>query len=384
MTDDQKALDELSKRFAVEKIAPVAAHHDETGEFPWDIIREAHGLGLMNVHIPEEFGGLGLGGVDCCIIAENLAYGCSGISTAIGGPTLAESPLLVGANTEQKKKYLGRMTEEPLIAAYCVTEPGCGSDVNGVQTSAVQKGDDWVINGNKMWITGAGHANWFFVLARTDKDAKASKAFTGFIVDGDTPGITLGRKEDNMGQRASDTRAVTFEDVVVPKENVLGEVGKGFLLAMKAFDITRPEVGAGAVGLAQRALDEATKYSLERKTFGVPIAKHQAVAHMLADMEINTQAARWLTLRGAWELDQGRPPTFYASQAKAFAADNAIRCARDAVQIFGGNGYSRSMPVEKLVRDAAIFNIYEGTGQIQREIISRTHLQNAMNGSIPI
>eukprot|EP00730_Choanoeca_flexa_P000382 TRINITY_DN10177_c1_g1_i4.p1 TRINITY_DN10177_c1_g1~~TRINITY_DN10177_c1_g1_i4.p1 ORF type:complete len:354 (+),score=55.38 TRINITY_DN10177_c1_g1_i4:84-1064(+) len=240
--DDQKALDEMSKRFAVEKIAPVAAHHDETGEFPWDIIKEAHSLGLMNSHIPEEYGGLGLGGVETCIIAENLAYGCSGISTAIGGPTLAESPVIVGASHEQKKKYLGRMTEEPLIAAYCVTEPGCGSDVNGIQTSARKEGDAFVLNGNKMWITGAGHANWFFVLARTEKDAKASQAFTGFIVDGDTEGIVLGRKEDNMGQRASDTRAVTFEDVVVPQENVIGEVGKGFLLAMKAFDITRPEV----------------------------------------------------------------------------------------------------------------------------------------------
>eukprot|EP00043_Microstomoeca_roanoka_P005017 m.53142 g.53142 ORF g.53142 m.53142 type:complete len:418 (-) comp12766_c0_seq1:125-1378(-) len=380
LNDDQKALDEMSKKFAINDIIPVAAHHDRTGEFPWDLVKKAHGLGLMNVHIPTEYGGLGLGGVECCIISENLAYGCSGISTAIGGPTLAESPLIVGANEDIKKRYLGRMTEEPLIAAYCVTEPGCGSDVANVQTFAEKRGNEWVINGNKAWITGAGHANWFFVLARTDRSAKPGNAFTGFVVDGDTAGITLGKKENNMGQRASDTRTVTFEDVVVPDENRVGDVGFGFKLAMKAFDITRPEVAAGAVGVAQRALDEALRYSLERKTFGIPIVGHQAVAFMLADMKMGVDAARWLTLRAAWELDQGRRPTFFASMAKAFAADHAMKTTTDAVQIFGGNGYSSDYPVEKLMRDCKIFQIYEGTSQIQRHIISQTMAEMAKHG----
>lgn len=378
--EDQKALDELSRKFAKQEIAPVAKEYDESGEYPWPLIEKAHALGLMNVHIPEEYGGMGLGAVDSCIISENLAWGCSGVSTAIGGCALAESPLIVGASHEQKKKYLGRMTEQPLIASYCVTEPGCGSDVAGVQTTAVKKGNEWILNGNKMWITGAGHANWFFVLARTDKEAKAGQAFTGFIVDGDSPGITLGRKEKNMGQRASDTRAVTFEDVRVPVENQLGDIGFGFKLAMKAFDITRPEVAAGAVGVAQRALDEALAYSLERKTMGKPICQHQAVAFMLAEMKMGIEASRLLVHKSAWELDSGRRNTFAASIAKAFAADTAMKITTDAVQIFGGNGYNSEYPVEKLMRDCKIFQIYEGTSQIQRLIISQTMIAEAAGG----
>lgn len=372
MSEDQKSLDELSKKFARQEILPVAAHHDETGEYPWDLIKKAHTLGLMNSHIPEEYGGLGLGAVDSCIISENLAYGCSGISTAIGGPALAEAPVIVGANHEQKKKYLGRMTEEPLIASYCVTEPGAGSDVNGTQTTAVKKGNDWVLNGTKMWITGAGHANWFFVMAKTDKEAKAGQAFTGFIVDADSAGLSLGRKERNMGQRASDTRAVIFEDVVVPDENRIGDVGFGFKLAMKAFDITRPEVAAGAVGVAQRAYEESVQYAIQRKTFGREIAKHQAIAFTIADMAMGIEASRWMTLRSAWEMDQGRRPTFYASMAKGFAADHAMKVTTDAVQVFGGNGYNAEYPVEKLMRDCKIFQIYEGTSQIQRLVVSET------------
>lgn len=377
MSEDQKALDELSKKFAREEIMPVAREFDKSGDFPWDIIKKAHSLGLMNMHIPEEYGGLGLGSVEACIAAENLAYGCSGVSTAIGGPALAESPVLVGGSHEQKKKYLGRMTEQPLIAAYCVTEPGCGSDVAGIKTTAVKKGNQWVINGQKMWITGAGHANWFFVLARTNKTERTGKAFTGFIVDADTPGITLGRKEQNMGQRASDTRAVTFEEVVVPDENRLGDEGVGFILAMKAFDITRPEVAAGATGVAQRALDEATKYALQRKTMGKAIAEHQAVSFMLADMVMGIEMSRLMTRRAAWEMDQGRRPTYYASMAKAFAADHAMKTCIDAVQIFGGNGFNSEYPVEKLMRDCKIFQIYEGTSQIQRLIVSQDLLARA-------
>jgi len=380
LTDEQRFLDEASKKFALNEIAPVAAQYDRSGEFPWDVIKKAHALGFMNPHIPEAYGGPGLGSLTSTILGENFSYGCSGIGTALLGPSLAEAPLIVGANDAQKKSYLGRMTEAPLIAAYCVTEPGAGSDVAGVQTTAVKKGNDWVINGSKMWITGAGHANWFFVLARTDKSAKAGQAFTGFIVDGDTPGISLGKKENNMGQRCSDTRGVTFEEVVVPAKNVIGEVGYGFKLAMKAFDITRPEVGAAAVGVAQRALDESVKYALQRKTMGQVIANHGAIQTLIADMAINVEAARLLVRRSGWEMDQSRRPTYYASVAKCFAADAAVKATTDAVQIFGGAGYNNDYPVEKLMRDSKIFQIYEGTSQIQRLIVAQDVYKRAMGG----
>jgi acyl-CoA dehydrogenase len=378
LTEEQKMLDEASKNFTAKEITPLAAHYDESGEFPWDIIKKAHALGFMNPHIPEEFGGPGLGSLSSTILGENFAYGCSGIGTAVGGPSLAEAPVIVGGNTEQKKKYLGRMCEAPLIAAYCVTEPGAGSDVAGVQTTAVKKGNDWVINGSKMWITGAGHANWFFVLAKTDKNAKAGQAFTGFIVDADSAGITVGKKEKNMGQRCSDTRGVTFEEVVVPAKNVLAEVGFGFKLAMKAFDITRPEVASGAVGLAQRALDESVKYALQRKTMGQVIANHGAISTIIADMTMGVEASRLLVRRSGWEMDRGGRATFYASMAKCFASDHAMKTAVDAVQVFGGAGYNESYPVAKLMRDCKIFQIYEGTSQIQRLVIAQDVYKRAL------
>ena len=288
INDDQKELLDLAERFTREEIIPNAPHYDTTGEYPWPVLKKAHELGLMNLHISQEYGGMGLGTLDGCLITEKMAYGCTGIMTAIEANGLGSMPIMIAGNHEQKKKYLGRLLEEPLMCAYGVTEPGAGSDVAGIKTRAEKKGDDWVINGQKMWITNGGVANFYFVLARTNPDPKcpASKAFTGFIVDRDTPGLTPGRKEKNMGQRASDTRGITFEDVVVPKENVLIGEGAGFKVAMGAFDKTRPPVAAGAVGIAQRALDEATKYATERKAFGVPILNHQAVSFMLADMAI--------------------------------------------------------------------------------------------------
>ncbi|KAI8576954.1 hypothetical protein K450DRAFT_302327 [Umbelopsis ramanniana AG] len=371
LSEEQKSFQDLARKFALDEIIPVAAEHDRTGKYPTEVIKKAWELGLVNTHIPAEYGGLGLGVLDGAIVTEELAFGCSGIQTAIEANGLAEAPLIVAGNDEQKKKYLGRMTEEPLMASYGVTEPGAGSDVAGLKTSAVKKGDKWVINGQKMWITNAGHANWFFVLARTDATASTGKAFTGFIVDADTPGIQVGRKEINMGQRASDTRGVTFEDVVVPEENVLGSVGQGFKIAMGAFDITRPLVASGAVGLARRAMEEATKYSLERKTMGKEIFNHQAVAFMLADMAIGIESARMMVYKAGYMRDQGQRNTWYASIAKALASEVANKTAADAVQIFGGNGFNTEYPVEKLMRDAKIFQIYEGTSQIQRLVISR-------------
>lgn len=379
LNETQKEFQDMARKFSREEIIPVAAEYDRTGKYPWDIVKKAWSLGLMNTHVPAHCGGLDMGVFDGCLVAEELAYGCSGIMTAIEASGLGQSPVILAGNKEQQKKYLGRLLEEPLVAAYCVTEPGAGSDVNGVKTRAEKKGDEWIVNGQKMWITNGGVANWYFLLARTNPDPKApaSKAFTGFIVERETPGITPGRKEINMGQRASDTRGITFEDVRIPKENVLIGEGAGFKIAMGAFDRTRPPVASGATGLAQRCLDEATKYALERKTFGVPIAHHQAVAFILADMAINVETARLAWMKSAWDVDHGKRNTYYASIAKCHAADIANKCATDAVQVFGGNGFNCDYPVEKLMRDAKIYQLYEGTSQIQRMIISRELLAKA-------
>ncbi|CAH1366629.1 hypothetical protein MTP99_007941 [Tenebrio molitor] len=373
LTDTQREFQELARKFAREEIIPVAGEYDKSGKYPWDIIKKAWSLGLMNGHIPEDLGGMGNSVFDGCLIAEELAYGCTGIMTALEASGLGQTPVLIAGNKEQQKKYLGRLLEEPLVAAYGVTEPGAGSDVSGIKTKAEKKGDEWILNGQKMWITNGGVANWYFVLARTNLDPKcpAGKAFTGFIVERETPGLTPGRKELNMGQRASDTRGITFEDVRVPKENVLLGEGAGFKIAMGTFDKTRPPVAAGSVGLAQRCLDEASKYANERKTFGVPISHHQAVAFMLADMAIGVETSRLAWMKSAWQVDRGERNSYAASIAKCYAADVANKCATDAVQIFGGNGFNTEYPVEKLMRDAKIYQIYEGTSQIQRIVISR-------------
>jgi len=373
LTSEQQEFVDLAESFTKNEIIPVAAHYDRTGEYPWAVIKKAHETGLMNLHIPEEYGGMGLGTLEGCVITEKMAYGCTGIMTALEANGLGSMPIMIAGNEAQKKKYLTRLIEEPLMCAYGVTEPGAGSDVAGIKTRAEKKGNEWVINGQKMWITNGGVANFYFVLARTNPDPKcpASKAFTGFIVDRDTPGVTPGRKELNMGQRCSDTRGITFEDVVVPEENVLIGEGAGFKVAMGAFDKTRPPVAAGAVGISQRALDEATKYATERKAFGVPILHHQAVAFMLADMAIGTEAARLCYQKSGWQADNGIRNTYMASIAKCLAGDVANKSATDAVQVFGGNGFNTEYPVEKLMRDAKIYQIYEGTAQIQRVIISR-------------
>jgi acyl-CoA dehydrogenase len=374
LNDMQKEIQALARDFARNEIAPVAADYDRSGEYPRPVLEKAWETGLMNTHIPEDCGGLDLHVTDGALIAEEIAWGCTGIGTAIEANGLAEAPVIVAGNDAQKKEYLGRMTEAPLMAAYAVTEPGAGSDVAAARTTAVRKGDEWVINGNKMWITNGSVANWYFVLAKTDPDASTGSAFTGFIVDADTPGITVGAKEKNMGQRCSDTRALTFEDVVVPDKNRLGDVGFGFKIAMAAFDRTRPMVSAAAVGLSQRALDESINYALERKTMGKPIAQHQAIAFMVAEMAMKVEASRNLVWKSCAEIDAGRRNTLYASMAKAFAADSAMEIATNAVQIFGGYGFSNEYPVEKLMRDAKVFQIYEGTSQIQRLIISRAVL----------
>jgi acyl-CoA dehydrogenase len=351
-------------------MAPRIEHHDHTGEYPWDVIKKAHEVGLMNTHIPQEYGGLGLSVLDGCLIAEELSSFCSGMYTALEANGLAQAPLLVAANDAQKKEFLTPMTEAPIMAAYGVTEPGAGSDVQGIKTKAVKKGDEYVINGSKMWITNASVADWFFVLAYTDPD-KGVGGMTGFIVPAKTPGVQVGKKEKNLGQKCSDTRGITFTDVVIPARYRLGDEGYGFKIAMGAFDHTRPPVAAGAVGVAKAAYQHAVRYAQERKAFGQPILKHQAVSFMIAEMAMNIEAARMLVWKAAYEIDQGRRNTYYASVAKAFAADMCNKVCTDAVQVFGGYGYSTEYPVEKLYRDSKIFQIYEGTSQIQRLIISK-------------
>lgn len=370
LSEEQQQLRDLAKQFAEREIRPVTAEHDESGKYPWDVIKKAHEVGLMNTHVPPEFGGMGLGCLDGCIIAESLAWGCTGISTAIEANGLAQAPIILGASDAQKKKYLEPMMEAPIMAAYAVTEPGAGSDVQALRSTAVRNGDKWILNGQKMWITNAGVCDWFFVLAYTDRE-KGYKGMTAFIVESKWDGVEVGRKEINMGQRASDTRGVTFTDVEVPDANRIGEEGLGWILAMSAFDFTRPSVASAAVGLSQAAMEHAIEYANERKTMGRPIAAHQSISFMIADMAKDIEAARLLVWKSAWMNDQGIRNTKHASIAKAFAADAAHRIASDAVQVHGGNGFNTEYPVEKLLRDSKIFQIYEGTSQIQRLIIAR-------------
>ena len=370
LTTEQKELQKLAFTFARDVVRPAAPHHDESGDWPDAVMKQAWELGLVNAHSPESVGGLGLGTFEGVLIDEELGWGCTGIATAMTANTLAQTPIIVAGTDEQKKKWLGRFAEAPLLCSYAVTEPGAGSDVAGIKTVAVKKGNEYVINGTKMWITGAGHANWFFVLAKTDATA-GHKGMSGFIVDASLPGVIVGKKENNMGQRASDTRAVTFEDVVIPADCLLGNEGEGFKIAMKAFDHTRPLVAAAAVGLGRAAMEHAINYAKERKAFGGPISLFQGVSFMIPDMATKVEASRLLVWKAGAEIDAGRRNTMIAAMAKRFAADSAMEIAVDAVQVFGGNGFNREYPVEKLMRDAKIMQIYEGTSQIQRVIIGR-------------
>jgi len=379
LSKEQEQIQRLTREFAEKEVMPKSAYHDETGEFPREICRKAWELGLMNTHIPEEFGGAHLGVLEGCLISEEIGAACTGIGTAMEANNLAQAPVIVAGNSEQKKEFLTPMTEELRFAAYCVTEPQAGSDVAGIKTTARKVGDEYILNGQKMWITNAGVADWYYILASTSPD-KGAKGMSAFLVKRDTPGISVGKKENNMGQRASDTRSVSFEDVKVSARHLLGSEGDGFKISMSAFDHTRPLVAAAAVGLARAAMQRAVEYAKVRQTFGQPIANYQAIGFMLADMDKNVEAARLLALKAAWMIDNGIRNTREAAIAKAFCADTAMQTALDAVQIFGGYGYSREYPVEKLMRDAKIFQIYEGTSQIQRLIISR-HLTAELAGA---
>jgi len=369
LTDEQKDLRELAHNFAEKEIRPVAWDYDRDGTWPQEIINKAWEVGLMNVHVAEAYGGPGLDHLSGCLIEEELGWGCSGIGTSLMANGLASAPLMIGGSEETKTKYLGMLTEEPKLASFCLTEPDAGSDVSGMRTTAVRKGDKYVINGSKCFITNGGYADWYTVYAKTDKEA-GHRGISAFVVPKDDT-VTVDKKEDKLGQRASNTATITFNETEIPAENLLGEENHGFKLAMQTLDFTRPGVAGLAVGIARAAFEFASEYSKERVQFGVPIAMHQAVAFMIADMATKVEAGRLLTWKSAVLLDQGQRNTLVASHAKRFAADSAMEVTVDAVQVYGGYGFIKEYPVEKLMRDAKIMQLYEGTSQIQRLVIAR-------------
>ena len=373
LTEEQEQLIASARRFTKERIIPVAAECDRKSEFPTDVFRAAWETGLVNPTVPPEYGGIGLGELENTMITEELAYGCTGIQTSVTANTLAATPLLLAATEEQKKKYLGALTAEPIFAAYATSEPEAGSDVAGMQCKFTKHGDDYVLNGTKCWITNASRASWFVIFATSDPKAR-HKGIAAFIVDRDAPGFRVGKHEDKLGQRASDTCVLHLDDVKVPKANLLAAEGAGFKLAMETFNQTRPDIGAGAVGLMRRCLDECVAYAKDRKTFGVPIAQHQMIQWMLAEMAIRIEATQLLVRKAAWALDSKARSPIVSSCSKAYGADSAMATAIDAVQIFGGNGYTKEYPVEKLMRDAKVLQIYEGTSQIQRMVIAKAVL----------
>jgi acyl-CoA dehydrogenase len=370
LTDEQIALRELAHEFAEKEIRPRAAQYDEHSTHPADVIAKAHEVGLMNVHVPEEYGGLGLGGFEGMLIGEELSWGCAGMAVSIVVNTLAAAPVLIAGSDEQKRRLLPPLIDEPILCSFALTEPNAGSDVSGIQTTAVRLGDDYVLNGSKMFISNAGHCEWMVVFASTDR-SQGHRGLSAFVVPRNADGVTIEKHLDKMGQRSTDTSSVAFQDVKVPAADRLGDEGQGFKIAMTTLDFTRPGTAAGAVGVARAAYEYAVDYARERIQFGQPIAMNQGVNFLIADMAAEIEAARLLTWQAAWLHDQGHRATLQSSFAKRFAADTAMKVTTDAVQIFGGYGYIKEYPVEKLMRDAKLFQIYEGTSQIQRLVIAK-------------
>jgi acyl-CoA dehydrogenase len=370
LTDEQKDMRELAHNFAEKEMRPVAWELDKDGGWPQEVIEKAWEVGLMNTHIPEEYGGPGLDFLTGCLIEEEIGWGCSGIGTTLMCNGLATAPIVLGGSEELKQKYLGMLSEAPKLASFCLTEPDAGSDVSGMRTTAVRQGDKYILNGSKCFITNGSYADYYTVYAKTDKEA-GHKGISAFVVEREWDGVTVDKKEDKLGQRASNTATISFNDVEVPAENLLFEENRGFKLAMMTLDRTRPGVAAMATGIARAAFEFARDYSKERVQFGVPIAMHQAIQFMIADMATKVEASRVLTWQSASLLDQGKRNTLASSHAKRFAADSAMEVTTDAVQVYGGYGFIKEYPVEKLMRDAKIMQLYEGTSQIQRLVIAR-------------
>ncbi len=374
LTEDQRALQEMARKFARSVMAPRAAECDRKGLFPEDIYRKGWELGLMNLNVPSEYGGSGLSLFDQCMIVEELAYGCGGMTTSIIANCLALEPILLGGTEDQRRSVLTPFCREYQMASFCLTEPGGGSDAGGLQTLARKDGDSYVVSGEKCFITNAPHAKLFTVFTTVDP-ALRHKGITAFYVPRDTEGIVPGKDEEKMGHRASSTSTVRFENVRIPVSQRLGAEGDGFSVAMRTLDMTRTPIGALATGIGQAALDHAAAYSLQRRSFGKPIGEHQAIQMKLARMATLLHASRLLTRHAARLIDGGQNATLESSMAKSFASDAAMEVTDEAIQIFGGYGYMKEYPVEKLHRDAKLTQIYEGSNEIQRIVIARELLK---------
>ena len=374
LTDEQRELKALARKFSEQEIIPRAHEYDEKEIFPRDICEKAWKAGLMNFAVPAELGGPGLSILETCIVGEELNYGCSGITNSIAANDLASLPLVVAGNDEQKKTYLGGLANQLSFCAFAITEPAAGSDVAGMTTTYRRDGDSYVLNGTKHFISNGSMADWIVTFATTDKKLK-HRGISCFVFPSNLPGITRNRMHGKLGQRAADTGEIVYDEVRIPLEALVGKEGEGFKYAMGTFDRSRPEIGAIAIGVSQRALDECVKYSQERKAFGQPIASFQAIQFMMADMAVNVEAMRLLTYKAAWMVDRGETPNAISSYAKLFSSEACMKITTDAVQIFGGYGYMKEYPVEKLMRDAKLLQIYEGTSQVQHIVIARDLLK---------
>ncbi|MBN1898955.1 MAG: acyl-CoA dehydrogenase family protein [Spirochaetes bacterium] len=377
LTDIQKEIKELARQIAEEKIKPVRAKYDEEETFPWDIMKALAQADLFGLYIPEEYGGLGGGVTDLCIAVEELSKVCGGIAVSYAASALGTFPILLHGSEEQKKKYLPDIASGKKLAAFGLTEANAGSDAAGIQTTAKLEGDHYVLNGTKQWITNGGEAEIYTIIAITDR-AKGARGASAFIVEKDMPGFSFGKKEKKMGIRSSATRELLFDDCKIPRENLIGREGMGFIAAMKTFDTSRPGIAAQAVGIAQGALDEAIDYIREREQFGQKIISFQAIQHMIADMATEIEAARQLTYFVARLVDSGEKDIGkYSAMCKYYASDVAMKVTVDAVQLLGGYGYMREYPLEKYMRDAKITQIYEGTNQIQRNVVAQSLIREA-------
>ncbi len=377
LTEEQEMIRDLCQKIANDKIKPIREHYDETAEFPHEIMEVFAKADLCGLYIEEQYGGMGGGVMDLCVAVEELSKVCSGIALSMAASALGTFPIMLYGTDEQKQKYLPRVASGKSLAAFALTEANAGSDAGAIATTAVRDGDDYIINGTKQWITNGGEAEIYTVINKTDK-TKGSRGASAIIVEKDTPGFTFGKKENKMGIRASATRELIFQDCRVPKKNLLGKEGLGFILTMKTLDMSRPGVAAQALGIAAGALDEAIAYSRQRRQFGKPICSFQGIQFMLADMATQVEAARALVYQAARHVDNGaKDISKISAMCKLYASDVAMRVTTDAVQIFGGYGYMKEYPVEKMMRDAKITQIYEGTNQIQREVIATKLIKEA-------
>ncbi len=370
LTEEQKVLQKKAREFAINEVLPVARKYDESEEFPLPVIKKAWEEKLLNLGIPKDYGGPGYGLIDSCLVVEEISSACPGMATSIFDNNLGSEPIVIGGNEEQKQRILTELINEFKLIAFATSEPTMGSDVAGMQCRALKDGEEYILNGNKFWITNGGYADYITVFATIDPEKK-HKGIAAFIVDTKSEGVKLGKHIPKLGQRSSNTVSVGLKDVRIPKENVLAKPGRGFVLAMQTFAHTRPAIGAFAVGCARSAMEYSIDYAQKREAFGRQIGNYQVIQEKIANMYKDIEAARLLTYKAAWEADQGMDNNLSSSIAKAFASDVAMNVTTEAIQIFGGYGYLRTYPVEKLFRDSKLYQIYEGTSEIQRIVISR-------------